>query len=719
MESRKTDSALSETPVFGAGRRRHLHTWFSQNSTPSVRDDVKRYEANNENHCRLQAAKTILGKQFPEERLQDQKPNQSPANHPYGRDTVQPLRVVPGLCHPFHIEPCNGPLQHSLSAENQDEIPVSGRRPLGPPEIRALEGLLCLQDEEADNGAGREEETESEENRRGSCARHRGHERESQESKQYAEEGGGQHNLVGSTQHAGTPIIPRQQNPSAGNAQDGPVSGTPKSSDPSLLREIPLPLSSSHPPHNHEAPSNHGKGQYGEGQDDRQPHPRVNSRGVEKGKRHSYGGEVDHGKHKDATQASPLFGDAADTNVVLERELKEENDRQRHDRNQQSDFADRESEDYGDEDGAQNDVQEKASRNFDPSPETAFSTRHADAPSTSPRNSASARNHTGLSVSGEPQSPGFGPEFALQARAEPTFPSRVKPLHPIQPLEQGEFRADKVRGPEGQLCQQEPGAEVHQVRNESPRGEHQRRQGHIVGNDFASHFPTAMESDDEKPRCNSQVREQKDETKPQCGEKERRRLSENAREEAGWGNEGEKGDNFPSISIHAETSIPPYRHIPSAHEEGDNSCAESENHDSQQGAFGAPNPVGNKARKLDTTDTNRVDPGRAARSKRVLPLPRVQRGAAGPEMARTTISSVVRVYSDAMRPYLSEGTLVRKGRNLRTIARDLKTSVAPSKLGDREIERLLLAWRSRGLDAATQAKYLVDLMHWLDRYRLR
>src|SRR5437870_6144978 len=112
MESRKTDSALSETPVFGAGRRRHLHTWFSQNSTPSVRDDVKRYEANNENHCRLQAAKTILGKQFPEERLQDQKPNQSPANHPYGRDTVQPLRVVPGLCHPFHIEPCNGPLQH-------------------------------------------------------------------------------------------------------------------------------------------------------------------------------------------------------------------------------------------------------------------------------------------------------------------------------------------------------------------------------------------------------------------------------------------------------------------------------------------------------------------------------------------------------------------------------------------------------------------------------
>src|SRR5437867_1733307 len=151
-----------------------------------------------------------------------------------------------------------------------------------------------------------------------------------------------------------------------------------------MFREIPLPLSSSHPPHNHETPSNHRKSEYREGQDDRQPHPRVNSRGVEKGERHSHGGEVDHGKHKDATQASPLLGDAADTNVVSEHELKEENNRQRHDRKQQPDFAGRESEDYCDEDSAQNDVQEKASRNFDPSPETAFSTGHADAPSTSP-----------------------------------------------------------------------------------------------------------------------------------------------------------------------------------------------------------------------------------------------------------------------------------------------------------------------------------------------
>jgi len=77
-------------------------------------------------------------------------------------------------------------------------------------------------------------------------------------------------------------------------------------------------------------------------------------------------------------------------------------------------------------------------------------------------------------------------------------------------------------------------------------------------------------------------------------------------------------------------------------------------------------------------------------------------------MARTTIPLAVRVYLDAMRPYLSDGTLVRKARNLRAIARDLKSSVAPSQVGDGEIECLLLAWRSRGLDAATQAKYLVD-----------
>src|SRR2546422_303622 len=49
-----------------------------------------------------------------------------------------------------------------------------------------------------------------------------------------------------------------------------------------------------------------------------------------------------------------------------------------------------------------------ASLNFDPSPETAFSTRHADALSTSPRDSASARNHTGLSVCGVTRSPDYG-----------------------------------------------------------------------------------------------------------------------------------------------------------------------------------------------------------------------------------------------------------------------------------------------------------------------
>jgi len=78
-------------------------------------------------------------------------------------------------------------------------------------------------------------------------------------------------------------------------------------------------------------------------------------------------------------------------------------------------------------------------------------------------------------------------------------------------------------------------------------------------------------------------------------------------------------------------------------------------------------------------------------------------------MTRTTFAAASKAYLDAMRPYLSEGTLVRKARNLRTIARDLKASSPPSQVKEREIEGLLLAWRARDLDTATQAKYLVDL----------
>lgn len=155
--------------------------------------------------------------------------------------------------------------------------------------------------------------------------------------------------------------------------------------------------------------------------------------------------------------------------------------------------------------------------------------------------------------------------------------------------------------------------------------------------------------------------------------------------------------------------MPSEAHTPPAHEEGDNSCVVGQQHEPRDRGLAANNPLGGKARKLDTADPNRADPGRAARSKRILPLPRVQRGLAGPGMARTTIPSAVRAYLDAMRPYLSDGTLVRKARNLRTIARDLKASMAPSQIGEREVEALLLAWRSRGLDTATQAKYLIDL----------
>src|SRR2546427_11119610 len=145
-----------------------------------------------------------------------------------------------------------------------------------------------------------------------------------------------------------------------------------------------------------------------------------------------------------------------------------------------------------------------------------------------------------------------------------------------------------------------------------------------------------------------------DEGEQSCGKKEEEESAENpvdlcigqskvqsyrnGDEDVGCGHKDKKRDDHPSSRPallvekrprqtshviqrpHAETSIPPYQHISSAHEEGDNSRAECGNYDSQQGAFGAPNPVGNKARKLDTADTNRVDPGRAARSKRVLPL---------------------------------------------------------------------------------------------------
>ena len=85
-------------------------------------------------------------------------------------------------------------------------------------------------------------------------------------------------------------------------------------------------------------------------------------------------------------------------------------------------------------------------------------------------------------------------------------------------------------------------------------------------------------------------------------------------------------------------------------------------------------------------------------------------------MARTSFPAAVMDYLGAMRPYLSEGTLMRKARNLRTIYRDLQAASivrAPAVLSEREVEGLILRWKDRGLDLATQAKYLADLEGFL------
>ncbi len=87
-------------------------------------------------------------------------------------------------------------------------------------------------------------------------------------------------------------------------------------------------------------------------------------------------------------------------------------------------------------------------------------------------------------------------------------------------------------------------------------------------------------------------------------------------------------------------------------------------------------------------------------------------------MARTSFLQAVSAYLDAMCPYLCEGTLTRKRRNLRVVSSDLRAlgiDRAPAALTERDIENLLVRWRERpsrygrGLDPATQAKYLADL----------
>ena len=136
---------------------------------------------------------------------------------------------------------------------------------------------------------------------------------------------------------------------------------------------------------------------------------------------------------------------------------------------------------------------------------------------------------------------------------------------------------------------------------------------------------------------------------------------------------------------------------------GDNWPPENK-HEPRQVGLADPNPDGGRARRSDPVVEKHADPC----------------------MARTSFPAAVSAYLHAMRPYLSEGTLIRKARNLRVVHEDLKAiesersgkSVrvkAPAALAERDVEALLLRWRSRpnrhggALDSSTQAKYLMDL----------
>ncbi len=137
--------------------------------------------------------------------------------------------------------------------------------------------------------------------------------------------------------------------------------------------------------------------------------------------------------------------------------------------------------------------------------------------------------------------------------------------------------------------------------------------------------------------------------------------------------------------------------------------------------------LGDEARRSRTADAERADPGRAAGPEVCSSIPPHEQGPAGPGMARTSWPSAVRAYLNAMQPYLAEGTLARKRKNLRTVHEDLRALEAegairvraPAVLSEREVDALLLLWRNRPsrngglLELSTRAKYLSDLEDFL------
>jgi integrase len=92
---------------------------------------------------------------------------------------------------------------------------------------------------------------------------------------------------------------------------------------------------------------------------------------------------------------------------------------------------------------------------------------------------------------------------------------------------------------------------------------------------------------------------------------------------------------------------------------------------------------------------------------------------------RKAFAESAAAYLEAIEPYYAKGTRARILRNLRTVEDDLKNieepyglATAPTRIGEEHIAKLLLVWQGRGLNPATQKKYLQDLngmLTWFGR----
>src|SRR5206468_472073 len=140
---------------------------------------------------------------------------------------------------------------------------------------------------------------------------------------------------------------------------------------------------------------------------------------------------------------------------------------------------------------------------------------------------------------------------------------------------------------------------------------------------------------------------------------------------------------------HAETSIPPYRHIPSATEDGESSVVDGRNETQQFPAgAGAETPVGKGA----TGKRSRRGRRRKARS-----------------MGRYPFLEASSAYLEFVRPFVAELTVKERGRKLRMIAKalaDRGVSSHPAKWGELEIGAFVAWMKESGFEPEYQAKLL-------------